>query len=95
MDIEFSSLTELYDRIKPALNSKRKELERENLGYIQIEDIWNFLKERKWFQSRNLSLAEMVDDILNCHNYEIDMYVKEKLRVQERTATFNDLDNLL
>jgi len=95
MDIRFSSLNELYERLGPALNSKVNELIRNKYNYIKKEDIWNYLKNSKWLHSSNLSLAEMVNDILNCSDYEIDKYVKDQLKNQNRTAYFNDLDNLL
>ncbi|MDD3821915.1 MAG: post-transcriptional regulator [Bacilli bacterium] len=95
MDIKFNSITELYTRLQPALNSKRKELLRDNYHYIKNEDIWNYLKDNKWVQDRNLSLAEMVDDVLSCQNEAIDKYVKERLKKQDRKAYFNDLEGLL
>lgn len=95
MGIKFNSITELYTRLQPALNSKRKELLRDNYHYIKNEDIWNYLKDNKWVQDRNLSLAEMVDDVLSCQNEAIDKYVKERLKKQDRKAYFNDLEGLL
>ena len=80
MDIEFNSLKELYDRLVPALNTKVIELIRNDLDYIKKEDIWNYLKETKWKDAKNLLLYEMVDDILNLDNQTIDDYVKEEIR---------------
>ncbi len=95
MDIKFVSLNELYERLSPALNSKVNEFARKKYSYIKKEDIWNYLKDNKWLNSNALSLAEMVDDILNCSNLEVDKYVKNQLKNQVRNAYFNDLDNLL
>ena len=80
MDIEFNSVKELYERLIPALNTKLVELKRNDLDYIKIEDIWNYLKEFKWSKANNLLLYQMVDDILNLDNNEIDEYVKEEIR---------------
>ena len=80
MDIEFNSIKELYERLKPALNTKLTELKRNDLDYIKIEDIWNYLKITKWEKSSNLLLYQMVDDILNLDNSDIDEYVKEQIR---------------
>jgi hypothetical protein len=80
MDIEFNSIKELYERLLPALNTKVTELKRNDLDYIKKEDIWNYLKDKKWSKANNLLLYEMVDDILNLDNYEIDEYVKEEIR---------------
>lgn len=80
MDIEFSNIKELYDRLKPALKSKVEELKRNDLDYIKSEDIWNYLKITKWSKANNLLLYQMVDDILNLDNNEIDEYVKNNIR---------------
>ena len=76
MDIEFSNVKELYDRLKPALKAKVTELRRNDLDYIKQEDIWNYLKITKWSKANNLLLYQMVDDILNLDNSTIDEYVK-------------------
>ena len=65
MDVEFNSLEELYRRIKPALHTKKEEMKRNGYPYIKEEDIWNYLKEVKWVHSKNLSLYQMVSDVLN------------------------------
>lgn len=80
MDIEFKDAKELYDRLKPALDTKVEELKRKDLDYIKREDIWNFLKITKWKEADNLLLYQMVDDILKLEDKEIDEYVKEKIR---------------
>ncbi len=80
MDIEFSNVKELYERLKPALNAKVIELKRNELDYIKAEDIWNYLKDKKWSKANNLLLYQMVDDILNLDEQEIDSFVKSKIR---------------
>ena len=80
MDIEFNSIKELYDRVTPALNTKVIELKRNDLDYIKKDDIWNYLKDKKWSKANNLLLYQMVDDILNLDNNEIDEYVKGEIR---------------
>ena len=82
--MEFSSEKELFNRLKPALKSKKRELNDYGYGYLKIEDIWNYLKESVWIRSKNLALNEMVSDILNVDNEEVDEYFKEKLK--ERRA---------
>ena len=56
MDITFNSLEELYERIKPALMTKKEEMKRKGYEYIKEEDIWNYLKEVKWKNSKDLML---------------------------------------
>ncbi len=62
--MEFSSLEELKERLKPALRIKEEEFKKNNIDYISIEDIWNYLRDIKWKRSSNLSLSDMVNDIL-------------------------------
>ncbi|MDD3048469.1 MAG: post-transcriptional regulator [Bacilli bacterium] len=94
MDIEFKSLNELYIRIKPALLSKKHELHRGGMTYIKEEDIWNCLRETKWCKTSNLSLSEIVDDILNVDNYLIEKYVQQKIKDVPREVNFDQMKTL-
>lgn len=80
MDIEFSSVKELYDRLTPALKTKEQELKRNNINYIKKEDIWNYLKITKWKGAKNLLLHQMVDDILNVDYVLLKNYVEDNIR---------------
>ena len=90
MEIEFSSAEQLYNRLKPALRTKQTELKQNGYGYLKIEDIWNYLKEKKWISSHNLGLNEMVDDILNADNELIDDFFKDKLNEKNRKIYFDN-----
>ena len=85
MELEFASLKELYDRLTPALITKCSEMKRVGYSYIKEEDIWNYLKEIKWKKAVNLSLHEMVNDVLNTDNVIIDKYMKDKFKNNPRT----------
>ena len=89
-DINFTSIEELYKRVKPALMTKCEEMKRSGITYVTAEDIWNYLKDNVWNNSRNLRLFRMVDDILNADNMLIDDYLKTKMGSKERTIYFND-----
>lgn len=78
-DIKFNSLNDLYNRLKPALRSKLKELHKLDKVYIKKEDIFEYLTDTKWINSTNLTLDEMVDDILYADNYKLDEYVQKKI----------------
>ena len=90
MDITFTSQEQLYERVKPALYTKQAEMQRAGYGYIRCEDIWNYLKECKWKTATNLSLGDMVNDILNSEDIFIDDYLKTKLNLQERNIYFKE-----
>lgn len=85
MEFEFRSLKELYDRLTPALSTKCNEMKRVGYSYIKEEDIWNYFKEIKWRKAVDLSLHEMVNDVLNTDNVIIDKYMKDKLKTETRT----------
>ena len=91
MDVEFNSLEELYNRIKPALTTKKEEMRRNGYVYIKEEDIWNYLKEIKWRNSKNLSLYQMSSDILDTDNMIIDEFLREKLKLKNRKVYFDEL----
>ena len=91
MDIEFNNVKELYERLLPALTTKVDELKRNDLDYIKVEDVWNYLKKAKWEKANNLLLYQMVDDILNLDNYEIDEYVKEEIRKKVIKPNLDDM----
>lgn len=77
MDIEFNSLKELKERVTPALNTKLKELKSKNYNSITIDDIWNFLI-KKWKNGKNLTLYDIINDILNLDNEDIEEYAVKR-----------------
>ena len=91
MEMEFTSLEQLYKRWKPALTTKANDMKRQGYKYIKEEDIWNYLKEVKWSNSKNLLLFEMVRDVLNIDNILIDDYVRRKLNSNDRKLYFNEV----
>ena len=62
----------------PALNVKLKLLRRNNYKDITREDIWNYLKDSKWRYGVDLTLADMVQDIIHTDNLEISKFVQSK-----------------
>lgn len=70
MKEEFHSLNDLYQRIYPALIVRKKELKR--LGFlIETNEIWNYLSQVKWKNANNLTLSDMVNDIMKVDYHEI------------------------
>ena len=87
MDLEFKSLKELYNRIKPALRAKCTEFK--TLGYSNIKesDIWNYLST-KWIRSEGLDLSIMVSDIFDLSIDEINNYLIKKVSLENREPYF-------
>lgn len=71
---EYKNQEELYQGLIPALNTKIKYLKRSNYNNITKDDIWNYLKETKWKSSIDLTLADMVQDILHVEARDIENY---------------------
>ena len=64
MKEEFKSIDELYNRVLPALKSKVSKLKRSNYE-ITEKELWNYLSINKWKNSSNLTLFDIVEDIIN------------------------------
>jgi len=82
----FSSLEELYNRVKPALKSKIKDLKRIGINYVQEVDIWNYLKNNYWCKKNNLTLGDIVNDIMTVSNSELETYVQNIMAETKRTV---------
>jgi len=61
----FDSLTELYQAILPAFNVKKSLLSITKYKNITNETIWKYLSANKWKYGIDLTLAEIVNDIIN------------------------------
>ena len=85
MELEFSSQEELY-------KAKLAELHRLGYPYIQLIDIWNYLIFSKWKKAKNLTLSDIVNDILHVDNYKLDEYLKGKLARTRRSQ--DDLETI-
>lgn len=92
-DIKFGSLQELFIRVKPALRSKVKELNGVGYKFITETDIFNYLKDNKWCKKSNLTLSELVDDILTTSNEEFLNNVADKI-INKTSININD-NNIL
>ena len=92
-DIKFGSLQELFIRVKPALRSKVKELKGVGYNFITETDVFNYLKDNKWCKKSNLTLSELVDDILSTPNEEILKDVSDKI-IKKDSININD-DNII
>jgi hypothetical protein len=94
--IEFKSLKELYDRVKPALYSKLKEIRNMGFKYVNEKDIWNYLIENVWKEKENLELHELISDILYVDNYSINEYVMKRLKkYKEKDDVIIEKDSLI
>ena len=63
MNDEFQSISELYQRVLPALRTRVNMLREEGIYNVKEEDIWKLLMD-KWKRGKGLTLFDIVDDIL-------------------------------
>ena len=90
MELKFKSEEELYNRLLPAIKTKKNEIKRMGINYILEEDIYNALKIRNWQYKTNLTLSDMVDDILNTDNTFFDAYIKKEVSKMHRDLKTDD-----
>lgn len=64
MDIEFNSVKELYKRVTPALKTKRRILLKKGIN-VKENKIFEYLIKEKWSNETNLTLSDIVSDIIN------------------------------
>ncbi len=72
---EFITEEQLYNRIRPALNTKRVELVKLGLKEVTNENIWSYLKEVVWSSSVDLTLSDIVNDILHLEKSELLKFI--------------------
>ena len=75
---EYKSQEELYQGLIPAIHVKLKLLKKGKYFSVTESDIWNYLKESKWENSINLTLSDMVQDILHTDNSEFVKYKESR-----------------
>ena len=88
MDNEINSLQELYNKLLPVLKTKVNEMKLRNIDYIDEIDIWNYQKN-KWANSNNLTLFDMVSDILDTSDYIYENYIKNKWKENQKNLSID------
>lgn len=76
--MEFHSIEELYIRVRPALRAKKSELERLGFSNIKEKDIWSYLSQNTFPKRKDLTLADIVSEILHIDGHILEQYRKEK-----------------
>lgn len=74
--MEFKSLQQLYIKLIPAFNVKKRLILNSKYKEITNENIWSYLTETKWRTSKNLSLPDMINDIITADLEEINNYME-------------------
>lgn len=79
----FNSQEELYNMLNGAFNVKLR-LINNDYNYIKKVDIWNYLKINKWCKDKNLTLSEMVNDIIEVDITKVDLFLKNYIKNDNR-----------
>ena len=61
--VEFNNINELFERVYPCLRLKQRLLYTQGLD-VSIKSIWEFLADKYWKNSINLTLYDMINDIM-------------------------------
>lgn len=75
---EFTTIQELYEKVMPALKSKKNELRINKIYFIKEKEIFLCLQETKWQNESNLTLYDIVNDILTIKIDDLLTYMKDK-----------------
>lgn len=81
--MEYKSEKELFSSLRGAFQVKLRMI-KDNYDYIKMVDIWNYLKLNKWCKDKNLSLSEMVNDIITVEIEKVDIFLKKQIKSEER-----------
>jgi hypothetical protein len=66
----------LYQKLIPAFNVKKRLIKNSKYKEITNENIWRYLTETKWKQANNLSLHDMINDIITVDLEDIYKYME-------------------
>lgn len=77
MELEFKSEQELYERVLPALKSKKAELKRKGYKNITEENMWRFLATEIFAKMVDLTLADVVSYIIHIDEERLVQYINE------------------
>ncbi len=97
----FGTLIDLYNRVLPALKSKVKELKQNHITFVTEKDVWDCLRKTKWNGESDLTLYDIVNDILFVDEKEVVNYLNYKNRKkaenqeEQRQENINKEDTIL
>lgn len=77
--MEYESEEELYKALDGAFKVKLRLIKKE-YPYVKKINIWNYLKINKWAKSFNLTISEMVNDIIDSDIKKIDLFTKNLMK---------------
>ena len=82
-EMKYKSQEELFKSLRGAFNVKLRMI-KDKYDYIKMIDIWNYLKISKWCKYKNLSISEMVNDIIEVDINKVDLFLKKMIKEEDR-----------
>ena len=76
--MEFATQKELYLKLLPVFTVKKRLMSITKYKHLTNEDIWTYLIETKWRKSYDLSLSDIVNDIINVDIDKVNNYMGGK-----------------
>ena len=76
MDEDIKTKADLYRRIRPAMYVKIKEIKKNNHINVSYDELFSYLEDYVWRRRNNLTLYDIVIDILNLEVNELFAYLE-------------------
>ena len=73
--MEFTTQQELYVKLLPVFRVKTRLIQYNGYSEITNKDIWIYLGMNKWRYSNNLTISEVVNDIITVQLEEVSKYI--------------------
>ena len=77
------TIEDLFNLLRPAFLVSERMFKFKKLDYIKKEDMWNYLRSNKW-KKKNISISEMVHDIINISIKDVLEYVNSNIHNMKR-----------
>lgn len=89
MENKFTTQNDLYIKVLPALKTKKNEMIREGIKMVREIDLWEYNKEFTWRKAKGLTLASIVNDILNTDSKLYEEYIVRRYRERDENGSTN------
>ena len=73
--MEFTTKQELFKALTPAFNVKIRLMSITEYDYLNKNDILKYLSTNKWLYDKGLTIAEIVNDIINVDISKVANYI--------------------
>lgn len=75
--MEYTSQLDLYNKLLPVFNVKKRLIQYSKYKHITNENIWFYLIETKWKKAHNLTISQIVNDIITIDLEELNKNIEK------------------